>query len=80
MEILQFTFIPERLWPNGKNSKVCNLKTDVKQITGIHTKALCEKYLGLPTAVGRSTKENFEHIPSRIKGLMGGTTGNRQRP
>lgn len=44
----------------------------MKQITEIMTKALCEKYLGPPTAVGRSTKEVFEHIPSRIRGLMGG--------
>jgi hypothetical protein len=48
------------------------VKSEVKQITGIHTEALCEKYLGLPTAVGRSTKEAFECIPSRIRGIMGG--------
>jgi hypothetical protein len=37
------------------------------QITGINNEALSEKYLGLPTEVGRSTKEVVEHIPSRIK-------------
>jgi hypothetical protein len=29
--------------------------------------ALAEKYLGLPTALGRSTKEAFEYMPSRFK-------------
>jgi hypothetical protein len=48
------------------------MKQEMKDSTGIMTEALCEKYLGLPTAVGRSTKEAFEHIPSKIKGLMGG--------
>jgi hypothetical protein len=32
----------------------------------------CEKYLGLPAAVGRSTKEAFETIPAKISGLMDG--------
>jgi hypothetical protein len=48
------------------------MKEEMKNSTGITTEALCEKYLGLPTTVGRSTKESFEHIPSKIKGLMGG--------
>ncbi|GJM96164.1 hypothetical protein PR202_ga12977 [Eleusine coracana subsp. coracana] len=47
-------------------------KEEVKQITGIMTDALCEKYLGLPMAVGRSSKEAFEPIPRKIRGLMGG--------
>jgi hypothetical protein len=33
--------------------------------------ALAEKYLGLPTALGRSTKEAFEYMPSRFKSLVG---------
>ncbi|CAO2191947.1 unnamed protein product [Urochloa humidicola] len=49
-----------------------NDKEDVKRITGVATEALGEKYLGLPTAVGRSTKDVFEHIPSKTRGLMGG--------
>lgn len=49
-----------------------SVKGEMMQITGVNTEALCEKYLGLPTAVGRSTKEAFEHIPSKIRGLMGG--------
>jgi hypothetical protein len=48
------------------------MKEEMRGSTGIQTEALCEKYLGLPTAVGRNTKEAFEHIPSKIKDLMGG--------
>jgi hypothetical protein len=48
------------------------VKEEVKHITGISTEALSEKYLGLPIAVGRSTKEAFEPIPGKIRGLMGG--------
>jgi len=47
-------------------------KERVKNATGIQNEALCEKYLGLPTAVGRSTKESFEAIPTKIRGLMNG--------
>jgi ribonuclease HI len=48
------------------------MKEDMKTTTGILTEALSEKYLGLPTAVGRSTKEAFEYIPGKISDLMGG--------
>jgi hypothetical protein len=48
------------------------VKADVIQITGINTKALREKYLGLPTAVGRSLKEAFEYIPGKVKNLIRG--------
>lgn len=48
------------------------MKEAMKASTGILKEALREKYLGLPTAIGRSTKEAFEHIPSKICGLMGG--------
>jgi len=47
-------------------------KEEMMQITGIGNEALSEKHLGLPTAVGRSTKEAFECIPSRIRNIMGG--------
>jgi hypothetical protein len=46
-------------------------KEEMKHLTCIGNEALSEKYLGLPTAVGRSTKEAFEHIPSRIRSIMG---------
>jgi hypothetical protein len=42
---------------------------DASRILG---EALVEKYLGLPTALGRSTKEEFEHIVTRIKKLING--------
>jgi hypothetical protein len=38
----------------------------------IQTEALGEKYLGLTTTVGRSTKEAFELIPTKIRGLVNG--------
>ena len=39
---------------------------------GIATEALTEKYLGLPTALGRSTDELFEGIVTSIKKLCKG--------
>jgi hypothetical protein len=52
----------------------CNdeMKHEVFEATGIPTEALVEKYLGLPTALGRSTEEEFEHIVTRIKKLING--------
>jgi hypothetical protein len=49
-----------------------SVKNSVKQTMGIDNETLGEKYLGLPTAVGRSTKEAFEPSPGKIWGLMGG--------
>lgn len=37
----------------------------------IPNEALAEKYLGLPTALGRSTNEAFEYMPTKITGLVG---------
>jgi hypothetical protein len=48
------------------------MKEEMKTTIGIQIEALCEKYLGLPTAVGRSTKEAFERIPSKVSGLTRG--------
>jgi hypothetical protein len=48
------------------------LKLAVHQGTEIPTEALVEKYLGLPTALGRSTDEQFEHIVATIKKLVAG--------
>lgn len=36
----------------------------------IETEALADRYLGLPTAVGRSKAEAFEFMPARIKGVI----------
>lgn len=49
-----------------------SMKEEMKQSTGILTEALCEKYLGLPTALGCSTAEAFEPIPAKVRGLVGG--------
>jgi len=37
--------------------------------------ALAEKYLGLPTTLGRSTSEAFEFLPNRVRGLIGTWSG-----
>jgi hypothetical protein len=47
-------------------------RDSVKQILEIDNETLEEKYLGLPTVIGRSSKEAFEPIPRKICGLMGG--------
>jgi hypothetical protein len=47
-------------------------KVEVRTVMQIETEALAEKYLGLPTALGRSTKEAFEYMPARLKKLVGG--------
>lgn len=53
-----------------------NCDDDMKQTmhthTGIVTEALGEKYLGLPTALGRSTDVHFESILNKLKGLVRG--------
>ncbi|XP_071683496.1 uncharacterized protein [Lolium perenne] len=48
------------------------MKLAVHQGTDIPTEALVEKYLGLPTALGRSTDDQFEHIVATIKKLVAG--------
>uniref|UniRef100_A0A8R7R6G8 Reverse transcriptase domain-containing protein n=1 Tax=Triticum urartu TaxID=4572 RepID=A0A8R7R6G8_TRIUA len=49
-----------------------NMKAAIHQGTEITVEALVEKYLGLPTALGRSTDENFQHILATIKRLVAG--------
>ena len=56
-----------------KNRKT--IKVEVRTIMQIDTEALAEKYLGLPTALGRSTKEAFEYMPARLKKLVGAWSG-----
>jgi hypothetical protein len=46
------------------------MKVEVHTLSGIEAEALVEKYLGLPTALGRSTDEQFEHIIARLKKLV----------
>lgn len=58
-------------------SKNCleQTKSIVRQELHIETEALTDKYLGLPTAVGRSNAETFEFMPARIKGVIGSWSG-----
>jgi hypothetical protein len=58
-------------------SKNCleETKIVVRHELHIETEALADKYLGLPTAVGRSTAESFEFMPTRIKGIIGTWSG-----
>ena len=44
----------------------------VKQMLGITNEAFSERYLGLPTAVGRLTSDTFDHIEERCRAKMGG--------
>jgi hypothetical protein len=48
------------------------MKSQVHAHSGISSEALVEKYLGLPTALGRSTDSQFEHIVAKIKKLVKG--------
>jgi hypothetical protein len=45
-------------------------KTAVRDRLDIQIEALAEGYLGLPSAIGRSTKEAFEYLPRRIRGVI----------
>lgn len=47
------------------------MKHEVASGLEITNEALAEKYLGLPTALGRSTSEAFEYLPTRVKGMVG---------
>jgi hypothetical protein len=46
------------------------MKLQVHTALEIAAEALVEKYLGLPTALGRSTDAEFEHIMSKVKRLV----------
>ena len=51
------------------------MKAAIRQGLYIEKAALAERYLGLPTAVGRSSTEAFEYMPARIRGLIGTWSG-----
>jgi hypothetical protein len=53
-------------------NSVEDMKLVVHQETEIPTEALVEKYLGLPTALGRSTDDQFEHIVTSVQKLVAG--------
>ena len=44
----------------------------VKAALQIQREAMSEKYLGLPTAAGRITKQSFEHINERARSRVQG--------
>jgi hypothetical protein len=56
-----------------------NCNQDVKQVVHeglqIPTEALGEKYLGLPTAVGKSSGGSFDYVADRIRGFINGWGG-----
>jgi hypothetical protein len=47
-------------------------RREVTQVLNIEREALEEKYLGLPTALGRSTIEAFEKLSTSVHNLVGG--------
>jgi hypothetical protein len=49
-----------------------HLRQTVKLITGISVDAFTERYLGLPTAVGRITSGSFDYIAERIRAKVQG--------
>ncbi|GJN06559.1 hypothetical protein PR202_ga24299 [Eleusine coracana subsp. coracana] len=51
------------------------MKNEVREALHIENEALAEKYLGLPTCIGRSSKEAFEYMPTRLHALVGGWSG-----
>ena len=51
------------------------MKEAIRVGLDIQNEALAEKYLGLPTAIGRSTKDSFEYLSTRVKGAIGSWSG-----
>jgi hypothetical protein len=51
-----------------------SIKQTLKTFLGISVEAFSERYLGLPTAVGRITSGTFDHLGERIRSkLLGGS-------
>jgi hypothetical protein len=51
------------------------LKRNLQQAIGMDSEALAERYLGLPTAVGRSKEGCFKHLCERTWGKVKGLKG-----
>lgn len=51
------------------------MQSTVCQTLNIHKVALAERYLGLPTEVGRNLSGLFEYLPNQIKGRIEGWCG-----
>ena len=58
----------------GKGSKDGD-KAVLKQAIGISSEALSERYLGLPTVVGRSKDGTFKYVKESAKGKVSGWKG-----
>jgi hypothetical protein len=58
----------------GKGSTAA-LRTSLKETIGIQCEALSERYLGLPTVVGRSKYGAFKHLSDRSRGKVAGLKG-----
>lgn len=48
------------------------LKQNLKLLLNVQTEAFSERYLGLPTAIGRITSGTFDHIGEQERGRMTG--------
>ena len=55
----------------GKGSSEEN-KEQLKAVIGINSEALSEKYLSLPTAVGKSKDGTFKYVTECSKGKVSG--------
>ena len=51
------------------------LRLYLKNLIGIHSKALSERYLSITTVVGRSKDGAFKHLHDRSWGKVGGWKG-----
>jgi hypothetical protein len=58
----------------GKGT-TATVKTLLKNKVGIQCEALSERYLGLPTVVGRSKNGDFKHLSDRSRGKVAGLKG-----
>ena len=50
-------------------------KEKLKEVIGIQSEALSERYLGLPTVVGRSKDGTFKYVRESAKGKVTGWKG-----
>ena len=57
------------------NNCTDEMKEVVRNELNIQKESLAEKYLGLPTNVGRQIIDSFQFIPTKVKGLIGDWSG-----
>lgn len=50
-------------------------KVQLKQVLGVKSEALSERYLGLPTLVGKSKERTFKYVTESSKGKVTGRKG-----